>query len=158
MPLKKTLFLWSVRLFTISILPIFSPDLSLSPSFPLPLVLVYCPFFLKFCPVDLSLRVTLFFCPLTCWTEQCEQFEEKLTSRPDFTHKVVTSPLPLPPDFVITSVTPDSSRGRSFYWSEHYSLSICLSVSLFPSLRASVRAGTRVRMCVSQSVSVEIRC
>ncbi|KAK7111026.1 uncharacterized protein [Littorina saxatilis] len=51
-------------------------------------------------------------------TKNCEKYEAELQSRPDFTHKVVTSSLPLPPDYVITSVEPDLSKGRSFYWCE----------------------------------------
>ena len=45
------------------------------------------------------------------------KYDAELHSRPDFSHNVMTSTLPLPPDFSIISVKPDKSRERSFYWS-----------------------------------------
>ncbi|XP_076460234.1 uncharacterized protein LOC143293344 [Babylonia areolata] len=48
--------------------------------------------------------------------KDCEVYEAELRSRPDFAQRVVTSSLPLPPDFSITAVQQDMSRGRTFYW------------------------------------------
>ncbi|KAL8613328.1 hypothetical protein ACOMHN_052568 [Nucella lapillus] len=51
-------------------------------------------------------------------TNDCEVYEAELRSYPDLSRRVVTSSLPLPPDYIITEVQQDLAKGRSFYWCE----------------------------------------
>lgn len=48
----------------------------------------------------------------------CQEYEVRLQSRPDMTHRVVTAKSTLPPEYAITDVNLDTSKELSFYWCE----------------------------------------